>query len=270
MLAAHFKTEKILSSQSVLLFVALKEHSKIKNQKSNLEFINRENQMKRSNDHEQFMRWQEYLSSKKGKEELSSAERKQEFQAFMEFESMKNEYYQEQDSNSSDSPYPSNDLSSSQSSSASRTNSVQSSDSNCSSSIKSNDPHYKSNGHRHFKIQSLSLTPLQFEKRLRDRLPNDVIQSNLITRFKPLSIFREKYILPLSKAYPGQEIELTTISNFEYQSFVSDYVILFVEGCLVKRIRNPGKKQDQVLKDTKQREMFRDFFKDLWGILGTY
>jgi uncharacterized protein YbdZ (MbtH family) len=45
--------------------------------------------MKRSNDHEQFMRWQEYLSIKKGKEELSSAERKQEFQAFMEFESMK-------------------------------------------------------------------------------------------------------------------------------------------------------------------------------------
>ena len=45
--------------------------------------------MKRSNDHEQYMRWQEYLSSKKGKEELSSAERKQQFQAFMEFESMK-------------------------------------------------------------------------------------------------------------------------------------------------------------------------------------
>ena len=43
---------------------------------------------------------------KKGKEELSSAERKQEFQAFMEFESMKNEYYQEQDSNSSDSDAP--------------------------------------------------------------------------------------------------------------------------------------------------------------------
>jgi hypothetical protein len=50
------------------------QKSKIKNQKSNLEFINRDNQMKRSNDHEQFMRWQEYLSSKKGKEELSSAE----------------------------------------------------------------------------------------------------------------------------------------------------------------------------------------------------
>ncbi len=56
--------------------------------------------MKRSNDHEQFMRWQEYLSMKKGMEELTSAERKQEFQAFMEFESMKNEYYQQQqDSN---------------------------------------------------------------------------------------------------------------------------------------------------------------------------
>jgi hypothetical protein len=224
--------------------------------------------MKRSNDHEQFIRWQEYLSSKNGKEELSSAERKQQFQAFMEFESMKNEYYQEQDSNSSDSPNSSNDLSSSQLSSASRTNSVQSSDAN---SIQSNDPHYISNGHRHFKIPSLSLTPLQFENRLKDRLPNDVIQSNLFTRFKPLSIFREKYILPLSKAYPGQEIELTTISNFEYQSFLSDYVILFVEGCQVKRkVRSPGKKQDQVVKDTKQREMFRDFFKDLWGILGTY
>jgi len=34
--AAHFKTEKILSSQSVLLFVALNEHSKIKNQKSKI------------------------------------------------------------------------------------------------------------------------------------------------------------------------------------------------------------------------------------------
>ena len=122
-----------------------------------MEFINRENQMKRSNDHEQFMRWQEYLSIKKGK---ASAERKQEFQALMEFESMKNEYYQQQDSNSSDSPNPSSDLSSNQSSSVSRTNSVQSSDSNCPSSIKSNDTtHYKSKGHRHFKIQSLSLTP---------------------------------------------------------------------------------------------------------------
>jgi hypothetical protein len=229
--------------------------------------------MKRSNDHEQFMRWQEYLLSKKGKEELSSAEkRKQEFQAFMEFESMKNEYYQQQDSNSSDSPNSSNDLSSSQSSSVSRTNSVQSSDSNCSSSIKSNDPHYKSNCHRHFKIQSLSLTPLQFENRLRERLPNNVIQSNLITRFKPLSIFREKYILPLSEAYPGQEIELTTISKIDYQRFLSDYVILFVvEGCHVKRkVRNLGETEDQVSKDTKQREMFRNFFKDLWGILGTF
>lgn len=229
-----------------------------------MEFINRENQMKRSNDHEQFMRWQEYLSIKKGKEELSSAERKQEFQAFMEFESMRNEYYQQQDSNSSDSPNP-------PSSQSSRTNSVQSSDSNCPSSIKSNDTHYKSKGHRHFKIPSLSLSPLQFEDRLLDRLPNDVIQSNLITRFKPLSIFREKYILPLSEAYPGQEIELTTISNFDSQSFLSDYVILFVEGCQVKRkVRNLGEKEDQVSKDTKQREMFRDFFKDLWGILGTY
>ena len=113
--------------------------------------------MNRCNEHEPVMRRQQYLSSKNGKEELSSAERKQEFQqAFMEFESMKNEYYQQQDSNSLDSPNPSSDLSSSQSSSVSRTNSVQSSDSNCSSSIKSNDPHYKSNGHRHIKIQSLS------------------------------------------------------------------------------------------------------------------
>ena len=146
---------------------------------------------------------------------------------------------------------------------------MQSSDSNCPSSIKSNDTHYKkSNGHRHFKIQSLSLTPLQFE---RDRLSNDVIQSNLITRFEPLSIFREKYILPLSEAYPGQEIELTTISNLDYQRFLSDYVILFVEDCQVKRrVRNLGEKEDQVSKDTKQREIFRDFFKDLLGILGTY
>jgi hypothetical protein len=37
-----------------------------------------------------------------------------------------------------------------------------------------------------------------------------------------------------------------------------------------RKVRNPGQKQDQVSKDTKQREMFRDFFKDLWGILGTY
>ena len=216
------------------------------------------------------MRWQECLSSKKGKEELSSAERKQEFQiAFMEFESMKNEYYQQQDSNSSDSPNPSSDFSSQQSSLVSRTNSVQSSDSNCPSSI-SNDTHV-SKGHRHFKFPSLSLTPAQFEKRLLDRLPNDVIHRNIITRFEPLSMFREKYILPLSEAYPGQEIELTTISNFDHQRFLSDYVILFVEGCQVKRkVRNLGEKEDQVSKDTKQREMFRDFFKDLWGILGTY
>ena len=225
--------------------------------------------MKRSNDHEQFMRWQEYLSSKKGKEVLSSDERKQEFQAFMEFESMKNEYYQQQDSNSSDSPNPSSDFSSQQSSVVSRTNSVQSSDSNCPSSI-SNDKHV-SKGHRHFKFPSLSLTPAQFEKRLDERLPNDVIHRNLITRFEPLSMFREKYILPLSKAYPKQEIELTRISGIDYQSFLSDYVILFVEGCQVKRkVRKTGEKDDLVSKDTKEREMFRDFFKDLWGILGTY
>jgi hypothetical protein len=150
----------------------------------------------------------------------------------------------------------------------SKTNSVQSSDSNCPSSIKSNDTHYKkSNGHRHFKIQSLSLTPLQFENRLRDRLPNDVIQSNLSTRFKPLSISREKYILPLSEAYPGQEIELTTISNFDYQRFLSDYVILFVEGWQVKRkVRNLGEKEDQVLKDTKQEKCLGIFSK----IFGEY
>jgi hypothetical protein len=102
-------------------------------------------------------------------------------------------------------------------------------------------------------------------------LPNDVIQSNLITRFEPLSVFREKYILPLSEAYPGQEIELTTISNLDYKRFLSDYVNLFVEGCQVKRkVRKLGEKDDLVSKDTKLREMFRDFFKDLWGILGMY
>ncbi len=147
---------------------------------------------------------------------------------------------------------------------------MQSSDSNCPSSIKSNDTH-TTQGHRHFKFQSLSLTPAQFENRLLDRLPNYVIQSNLITRFEALSTFREKYILPLSEAYPGQEIKWTTISNLDYQRFLSDYVILFVEGCQVKRkVRKLGEKDDLFTRDRKLREMLREFFKDLWGILGTY
>ena len=101
---------------------------------------------------------------------LTSAERKQEFQAFMEFESMKNEYYQQQDSNSSDSPNSSSDLSSNQPLSVSRTNSVQSSDSNCPSSINSNDTSFQTTqGHRHFKLQSLSLTPAQFENSVTKR-----------------------------------------------------------------------------------------------------
>ena len=83
-------------------------------------------------------------------------------------------------------------------------------------------------------------------------------------------MFREKYILPLSKAYLKQEIELTRISGIDFQSFLSDYVILFVEGCQVKRkVRKTGEKNDLVSKDTKERKKFRDFFKDLWGILGT-
>ena len=55
--------------------------------------------MKRSNDNEQFMRWQEYLLMKKGMNEPTSVELKQKFLAFVEFKSMKNEYYHQQDSN---------------------------------------------------------------------------------------------------------------------------------------------------------------------------
>jgi hypothetical protein len=54
--------------------------------------------------------------------------------------------------------------------------------------------------------------------------------------------------LPLSEAYPGQEIELTTISSFDCHGFLSDYAILFVEGCHVKRkVRNLGEKDDLVI-----------------------
>ena len=99
----------------------------------------------------------------------------------MVFESMKNEYYQQQDSNSSDSSNPSSGLRSNQQSSfVPRTNSVQSSDSD-------------------------------------------------------------------------------------------NYVILSVEVCQVKRkVRKLGEKDDLFTKDRKLREMFRNLFKDLWGIFGTY
>ena len=97
------------------------EHSKIK---IKIKIKNRE------------IKWREVMimSRKKGMTEPTSAELGQEFLAFMEFESMKNEYYHKQDSNLSDSPNPSSGLSSKQSS-------VQSSDSNCPSSINSNDLH---------------------------------------------------------------------------------------------------------------------------------
>ena len=216
--------------------------------------------------YEQFERWKKFKNMKRSANEKQKTpdEEQQEFTEFMEFERM-NSIYNKRDLNPMHSPKPSTSSSTS-SSSTSSTSTLSRTSSEKSDSTSSSKQSFLE-GHRHFKIPSLNLTPSEFEDRLKARLPEDVMQDKLITLFKPLSDFRDKYILPLSEKYPGQEIELTTVSEFDTDGFLSAYVALFLNGCHIRR--KPRKTGEKVIPDSKEREMYRHLFKDLWGLLGT-
>jgi hypothetical protein len=217
----------------------------------------------------QFERWKKFINMKRSANDKQKTpdEEQQEFTAFMEFERM-NSIYNKRDSNPMHTPKPSTSSSTSSSSNSSTSTLSRTSSENSertSSSKKSKGS--TSEGHRHFKLPNINLTPSEFEDRLKAKLTEDVMQDKLVTLFKPLSDFRDKYIIPLSKKCPGQEIELTTLKDFDTHGFLSAYLALFINGCHVRR--QPRKAGEIVIPDSKEREMYRHLFKDLWGLLGT-
>jgi hypothetical protein len=132
-----------------------------------------------------------------------------------------------------------------------------------------------SDGHRQFRVPFLELSPADFKNRLKERLSEEVMEGKLVTLFQPLSVFREKYIVPLSETYSGENVEMSRIrdtsSGFDTAGFMKFYVDLFVDGCLVQRKgRSEGLKGARVIPDTKERIMFRNLFKDLWELLGNF
>lgn len=238
--------------------------------------------MKRSNDEGyEFQAWQRYKKMKETVEdschEQTKEEKQKEFEDFMEFENMKNNFEQKAQfltppinrntsltsSQSSITRTPNSEISHSSSPSESSTASCISRTSTCST--------VTSGGHRQFKLPYLLLTPEEFDRRLKERLPEDVINEKLVSLFHPFSVFREKFILPLSEKYPGQAIELTDNTlGIDVAGFMAAYGTLFVEGCHISRLLRKKKEEKGkvVIPDKNERVMFRNLFRDLWEILG--
>jgi len=114
--------------------------------------------------------------------------------------------------------------------------------------------------HRHYLSEPMRLTFSEFEQRLKDKLPDSVMESELLKKFPSLHQFRIAYIIPLAAMFPGQkQIELS----------ITDPVFsaLFLQrACHIRRKqRQEGVKPTP---ETKERIMYRITIKDIWEQLG--
>ncbi len=228
--------------------------------------------MKRTSELHEFEAWNRFKKMKAENTESdghssnsqSKMEKQAEFEEYMEWENMRNNHLEKQKHTES----PTSNGSST--SSLSRASTVSS------TSSRSSGVNRKalSDGHRQFRVPFLELSPADFKNRLEERLSEEVMKGKLVTLFQPFSVFREKYIIPLSEAYSGENVEMGRIrdtSGFDTAGFMTSYADLFVDGCLVQRKgRREGLKGARVIPDTKERIMFRNLFKDLWELLGNF
>ena len=226
--------------------------------------------MKRSNDDEEmdiqeFQLWKEFKKRISTSSNQSDEEKREQFDEFKEYVNLKNNYNKRNPDNLMRTPQTSMQSSSS-SSSLSRTTTSESSQSS-----RSSDPSTAiSEGHRQFQLEPLLLSPEDFTARLKTNLPESVLKEKLLKYFLPFNIFREKYILPLSEKYKGQDVELKDVQGIvKIEDFMQDYFELFIGGCHVTRkVRKLGQKGKDITPDTQERIMFRNLFTELWSLLG--
>ena len=121
--------------------------------------------------------------------------------------------------------------------------------------------------HRHFLSAPMHLTFSEFEQRLKDKLPDAVMESELLKKFPSLHQFRLAYIIPLAAMYPGQkQIELSITDPAFLAGFLGSYRSIFTEGCHIPR--EPRKEGVKPTPETKERIMYRITIKDIWELLG--
>jgi hypothetical protein len=113
----------------------------------------------------------------------------------------------------------------------------------------------------------MHLTFSEFEQRLKDKLPDAVMESELLKKFPSLHQFRLAYIIPLAAMYPGQkQIELSITDPAFLAGFLGSYRSIFTEGCHIPR--EPRKEGVKPTPETKERIMYRITIKDIWELLG--
>ena len=121
--------------------------------------------------------------------------------------------------------------------------------------------------HRHYLSAPMHLTFSEFEQRLKDKLPDAVMESELLKKFPSLHQFRLAYIIPLAAMYPGQkQIELSITDPAFLAGFLGSYRSIFTAGCHIRR--EPRKAGVKPIPETKERIMYRITIKDIWELLG--
>ena len=137
----------------------------------------------------------------------------------------------------------------------------------------------------HFQIPAISLTQTQFSTRLTSILTKEVMEEELSHIFPELSVFRNKFIIPLSRQItegktdtgpnedtsPKNPIDLTVdmkdiLTAEELEKCLEDYVKIFQNGCHVKRKKRAVGQPSTP--DTPERCMYRNFLSVLWLKLG--
>ena len=224
-------------------------------------------------DAQDFQRWKAFKRTITNCSNQSDEEKMLQFAEFKEYENLNNNYNKLNPDLLMQTPETNMQSSVSSNSSLSRTSTTESSNKSESSKKSSSysDPNKKkSDGHRQFQLDTLLLTPEEFQERLESQLPEDVMMETLVKDFLPFSAFRGKYILPMASKYKGQVVELRDVSDIvKLEEFMPDYQKLFIAGCHVTRKgREEGKKGEDVIPDTPERIMFRHCIKDLWEKLG--
>ena len=137
----------------------------------------------------------------------------------------------------------------------------------------------------HFQIPAISLTQTQFSTRLTSILTKEVMEEELSHIFPELSVFRNKFIIPLSRQItegktdtgpnedtsPKNPIALTVdmkdvLTAEELEKCLEGYVKIFQNGCHVKRKKRAVGQPSTP--DTPERCMYRNFLSVLWLKLG--
>ena len=129
----------------------------------------------------------------------------------------------------------------------------------------------------HFQIPAITLTQIQFSNRLSTILTIEAMEADLAHIFPQLSVFRNEFIIPLSRQITKGETDTSPKNPIALKVDIKDVLTAnelerFSEGylkicrCHVKRKTRVAGLQS--IPDTPERVMYRNFFSVLWLKLG--